>query len=349
MRASVSRLFALGTLLTLAGCALVLGLDDHELASAGTGSEGGSDGPNGGEGGPGADGGDGGDATVRDGAVTDVVVLATGQMRPSGIAVDATRIYWANQDDGTIKALDRGSAAPNTFAADATTPIGVAIDTSDVFWTSNTGGGCNPKDGIWRRAKNGASQARLEYCNDAMGVINGLAIDAVNVYWTNGRVFAVPKVGGGLILLTENIGSPKALAVGPLAVYWTNPQAKNVGRLWKDDGGVGVLVPDQQGLAAIATDGTNVYYTTLSAVMRVPAEGGTAASLGPVLNGPVALALDDGNAYVATGDGTIVRIPKAGGPEAVLVKGEAGIRSIAVDGSGVYWTTNDDVRMVAFR
>jgi hypothetical protein len=69
-------------------------------------------------------------------------ITATGA--PTGIAVDAGHIYWANTADGvdadTIgRANLDGSGLDQSFISGATDPIGVAVDAQHVYWTNGPG------------------------------------------------------------------------------------------------------------------------------------------------------------------------------------------------------------------
>jgi hypothetical protein len=100
--------------------------------------------------------------------------------------------------------------------------------------------------------------------------------------------------------------------------------------------------------AALAADGTNVYYVAGSnagpgVVGFVPLSGGSPTLLASGRIGSlVAVAVDDQNVYWIEGEGTIQRgavaaVPKAGGQVTVLASGLSDPLAIAVDGSGIYF------------
>ncbi len=72
------------------------------------------------------------------------VALVTGQNSPYGLAVDSTRVYWANngvQDgDGSINSAPLASVAgtpttPTTLVSGLDFPYAVAVSDGRVYWT----------------------------------------------------------------------------------------------------------------------------------------------------------------------------------------------------------------------
>ncbi len=72
-------------------------------------------------------------------ANTGPITIATGQGAPTGIAVSAAGIYFANRDDGTIAHCPLegcGDNAPEILASGQDAPISVAVNDTDLYWVT---------------------------------------------------------------------------------------------------------------------------------------------------------------------------------------------------------------------
>jgi hypothetical protein len=110
----------------------------------------------------------------------------------------------------------------------------------------------------------------------ATGAGGGLAIDATNVYWTDGsvsgRIMKAPRGGGAFTTLASAQDTPVALTVDTTDVYWLNG-------------------------------------SSFAAVMSVPIDGGTPTTLASGLAVPTAIAVDDTSVYwVDNGYGRIMKL-----------------------------------------
>jgi hypothetical protein len=144
-----------------------------------------------------------------------------------------------------------------------------------------------------------------------------LAVDAVNLYWTDRRggavVFKAPLAGGGATVMVYDDTPAEGLAVDATYVYYTQP-ARN-------------------------------------RVMRVPIAGGAARVIAAGLDAPSFLALGhapDGPSLYWTGgqrqgEGKITRMSLAVGalPE-TLVDGQTLPRALAVGNGSVFWVDSVD-------
>ena len=66
-----------------------------------------------------------------------IVTLASSGGYGSGIAVDATSVYWANQ--GSVLKVPLGGGSTTTLVASAGQCFQIAVNASNLYWTSSTG------------------------------------------------------------------------------------------------------------------------------------------------------------------------------------------------------------------
>jgi sugar lactone lactonase YvrE len=65
-------------------------------------------------------------------------VVASGLNSPSAVAVDASGVYWADSQDGTINTLNANSQV-QTLATSQNEPDAIALDSDFVYWGTYSG------------------------------------------------------------------------------------------------------------------------------------------------------------------------------------------------------------------
>jgi hypothetical protein len=240
----------------------------------------------------------------------EVVMLASGD-RLSGIAVDATSVYWvAGTSDASSGAIERvavGGGTPTTLATRPGPPAHLAVDDSYVYWSEQMDGAIM-KVALAGGASTTVASASLPW---------NIALDTTDVYWLGTGVMKAPKSGGAATALTPETPSlPTAgLAVNATNVYFTSGPP----------GGA-------------------------SGVSSVPVGGGTVAVVSPTsssLTTPGPIAIDANRVYWADGSGNVYAAPLAGGAAVTLATCQDNVDAIAVDETSLYWLANGSAGYVA--
>lgn len=102
---------------------------------------------------------------------------------PQGLAIDATHVYWANGQEGTISRARIAGGSIETIASNQSNPNKVATDGTDVYWT-NAGTPAND--------------------------------------YTDGSVMKMPVAGGAPIALAKNLTWPVSLKLDGTVLYWAS-------------------------------------------------------------------------------------------------------------------------------
>jgi hypothetical protein len=237
-------------------------------------------------------------------------VLAVGLPFPRPIAVDATRIYVGT--NFALLTIPIGGGLPAIFVP-LTVAASIALDDDDVYWTNyfaNT---------VMRAPLDGGAPVTLA---TDQSFAQGIAIDAVNVYWavpgteptgyTDGWIAKVPIAGGTTTTIATSQLFPDGIAVAGAQVYWSDyhPTAGAITETTIDGGPTTTLAASQDYPNHVVTDGAFVYWTTLGTIP---------------------------NNYV---DGAVHRMPLGGGPITTIASAQPYASGVIVDDTSIYWITS---------
>jgi hypothetical protein len=153
------------------------------------------------------------------------VIVAQGQNRPIGIAVDPTGVYWTNYGnwgdastgtEGTVMKVALAGGAPVTLATGQSGPAAIAVDSTSVYWSNDPLlFGARGQGAIMKMPLAGGPPVTLQ-----AGVTpSAFAIDSRNLYFDD--VVSVPLDGGPPVTLWPPYQSAYGVAVDSTNVYWS--------------------------------------------------------------------------------------------------------------------------------
>jgi len=136
------------------------------------------------------------------------------------LVLDATHVYWANQDTGQIRRMAKDGSGQELLAQ-GDIPMGIAVDDAHVYWSNRK----TTNGSVARVPKSGGTSQVLASALSQPGI---LAIDADFVYWTgygDGSVWRAPKTVPATpkVLWNPNVGAAIAgwgIVVDDANVYW---------------------------------------------------------------------------------------------------------------------------------
>ena len=219
-------------------------------------------------------------------------------------------------------------------------------------------------------ANSTCAPANIAAVTNNQAIISSLAVDGVNIYWTQGTAYAgaflKPFSGGG----TRQLGGgadPRGIAVDPNYVYWIHFQTGAIQR-WPINGGNTLLLLGdysdagaEPGSVGVQVDAHNIYWTDslLGTVnqLALPTDANPKTisrddpSIVTIASGqasPRALVIDANNVYwinYGSGTGSVNQAAKGSTNSVVqLAPSESLPTGLAVDQYNVYWTdANNDI------
>jgi hypothetical protein len=217
-------------------------------------------------------------------------VLTSAAAVPTGIAVDAMGVYWAESDGvvglgpGIFTCPPSGcSPAPVELAAVSDQPRSLAIDATDAYWTTFTSvmkcalAGCG-----------GTPTIVAAGVSKPWGYPVRIAVDATNVYWVNfdgttPELLRCAKTGCAGAPTTLAAAQAESLAVDATNVYWTHADK---GFLCPVSGCANApsLMPFPAG--AVTTDGDRAYWVADEGTVTVCRAADCAATSSTLTVGP---------------------------------------------------------------
>lgn len=229
----------------------------------------------------------------------------------SGLAIDATNIYWVGNSAAVIRTCPLANCGtPTTLASAQSNPRVVSVSGSSIYWVNG---------GDETTVAGHLNQCNITTCNNnptvlaSVGDAWGIASDPTSVYWTRtGTAASLSKCAGAGCssspsVLASNEHGAFALAIDSASAYWVTATDGQV--LKCSLGGCGgnpvVLASSQKPEWGLAVDATSVYwsnYTSTGTIMACAKTGcnGTPTPLATNQNMPAHVVVDANSIYWLT-------------------------------------------------
>jgi hypothetical protein len=259
------------------------------------------------------------------------------------LVVDDTSVYWANY--GGVWKVPKDGSALATLAVKAPNLSDLRVDADNVYLRFDNG-----VSQLAAAPKNGSPIVTLAKAPALPSL--PMAIDDHSVYWADGSVRSIPKVGGTII--TYEMGSPIALASDGTALFIASSNA--IQRV-----AVGGMSPIDSTVAGaqagdIGLDADHVYYHSSDGLRRIPKTGGLSEliasfndSVGPiVVDGDLAYFISYRFAPRGGPNGSELHaVSLSGGGDETLCEGDFILYSLAVDQTSIYFGSFEDIFRLA--
>jgi hypothetical protein len=278
------------------------------------------------------------------GPVGETSVIASGQNKPSALAVDAENVYWLNAATigGVFKRAKAGGPVTAIFEGPLEIQNALGIDDASIYFVSNGAIVAVPKAG-----------GALRTIAASGGSMSGAAAAGGNVYWIEApdgpmgpaHVKRAPTAGG---MPTEvpvtNGPSGAAVAVSTSAdgVYATFVRGGFL-RVPIDGTGPRYTPSTRFPSFAAAADTTHVYVTEGDSLSKADKTGAAPIPFKGALTA-TSVAVDDTFVFFTetAPAGRVLRVRKSDGAMTALAEQQGAPRGVVTDGSGVYWACIDE-------
>ncbi len=281
-----------------------------------------------------------------------VAILASNQNYPSAIALDATKVYFANRNGGTINRVGKDGTNLEPLVSNQSSPQAMTTDGTSIFWVNY------PNAQVMRATTTGAGPTPIGTAPSSFMI----ALGGGFVWWANRDAPYVKKNG----VAASGSGTEVSVSTGSGAegdwivadaqyVFWTDSALGKIFRAGINDAACDetstctAIVPATTSPYALASDANNLYWAELGgtiSIKKVAKTGGTvtilASNQGPT---PQTLATDGIDVYWGIFGANVIRkvavnaSTPCDGTGCTFVADAAFPNAIAVDDKAVYWVS----------
>lgn len=226
-----------------------------------------------------------------------IVQLAVDSGDFGDIVVDATRVYWTDQDPAFVRSVPIAGGSTQTHATGTKFQLnGLYVSPTTLYWATGFGGS------IESISLSGGAPVNLA---SGESYTSRVSLVGTTLVWTqtisSGAVWKLDLATSGATPQVLASGSqPSALATANGSVFYSAN-----GNIMKVDlaGGAPVPLAAANNVLEIVTDGLNVYWlsdpqTQLTGkIVRVPVDGGPTFTIAHTLYNPSRIAMDETHVY----------------------------------------------------
>lgn len=263
------------------------------------------------------------------------------------LAMNATDIYFALRESGTISRVARTGGTVQVLATSQDKPVALALDASNVYWVNS--GSTYGTGSVMKTGLSGGTPVALATDEPAPWDVQ---VDSTHVYWSNyppnpGILKRVPISGGAKVELASGtaVGTTTDFSIDGSHLYWANWNGPQ-GSVWKVPlaGGAVTNVVTVNAYTSLAeVNAGYVYFVAGSTLERVSTAGGAPSDLTEIATAH--LDVDDTGVYVGGfpdgPGGSLVKVALDGSTVTRLADAVSPLLHSALGPSDVIWADGE--------